>query len=369
LASTTRKEQGIETQARSGSREIVSLTSLRGFLATWVVIGHFWQEIRTLLPGLDFLSPWTEHGHSAVPGFFVLSGWVLSHNYREAFRRRETSWIRFLGLRLARIYPVHLAMLAALGALVVGASLAGRPAGAAFGVSALLAQVLLVQAWIPGLAMSWNYPAWSISSEWFAYLLFPFAARADLLFDSKVRALATSVVATLGIVGVIVLWNPLPLIELALVVPCFLAGMGIQALLGHGSGFGRWAPLVASGLLGALAGSCFVPNFLLREFLLAVLPALMVYLLAGRGSAPAGPVWESRPIRILGETSYSLYMVHSIVENVLTKALPPGRLASAGLGARMALVMGWLAATFLATWACYSLIERPARRFVRRRLG
>lgn len=333
------------------------------------MLGHFWKEFLWLLPGLSFLSPWVEHGHSAVPGFFVLSGWVLAHNYGETFRRGEVTWWRFLGLRLARIYPVHLAMIAAIGVLLVGAAVTGRSAGDAYGARALVAQLLLVQAWVPGMALTWNYPAWSISSEWFAYLLFPLATRLDGLFGSWNRALATTLASTIAATVVIVHWNPLPFFELALVVPCFLAGMGVQALLGRESRFGPLAPLAASLLLGAMVASCFVPVFTLREFLLASLPCLIVYLLAGRGTDPAGWVWEWRPVRILGESSYSLYMVHSLVEKILSQLAPPEKFASSDLGVRLALIVLWLGSTVLATWACYAFVERPARRFMRRKLG
>jgi peptidoglycan/LPS O-acetylase OafA/YrhL len=267
----------IQYHERAVSREIASLTSLRGYLAAWVVLGHFWQEFLSLLPGLAFLSPWVEHGHSAVPGFFVLSGWVLAHNYRQAFRHGEVGWLRFLGLRLARLYPVHLAMLASVGVLVVGAAVIGRSPGEAYGLRSLAAQLLLVQAWVPGMALTWNYPAWSISSEWFAYLLFPLAARGDLLFCSPVRALTTTVASTLATVCVILYWDPMPWFELALVVPCFLTGMGVQAMLGRDSHLGTFAPVLASILLLALIASCYIPVFALREFLLAIIPTGIIF--------------------------------------------------------------------------------------------
>lgn len=359
----------VETRSASVSREIVSLTSLRGYFAAWVVISHFWEELLILLPNISFLSSWAEHGHSAVPGFFVLSGWVLAHNYREAFRKGEVSWIRFLGLRLARIYPVHLATLAAVGVLVAGATLSGHSVGGAYSFKALIAQLLLMQAWIPGVIMSWNYPAWSISSEWFAYLLFPLATRFDFLFGSFHRALATTVFATIGTVMVIIAWKPLPVYELALVVPCFLAGMGVQGLLSKEPRFGPQAPVAATVLLGTMVASCFISNYTLREFLMASIPTAIVYLLAGRGIAKVGVVWESRPVRVLGETSYSLYMVHSVVEKVLSQLFPPQEFASSGLGLRLLLTTLWVLATIFATWGCYTLVERPARKFMRRLLG
>ena len=36
-----------------------------------------------------------------------------------------------------------------------------------------LKQVLLVQEWGPSPQRGWNFPAWSLSMEWLAYLIFP----------------------------------------------------------------------------------------------------------------------------------------------------------------------------------------------------
>ena len=44
--------------------------------------------------------------------------------------------------------------------------------------SELVASFFMVQAWTPVLELGWNYPSWSISAEWFAYLAFPFVVYA-----------------------------------------------------------------------------------------------------------------------------------------------------------------------------------------------
>lgn len=349
-------------------REIVSLTTLRGYFAGWVVFGHYWNELSGFLPVLRFLSPWVEHGHAAVPGFFILSGWVLAHNYGDGFRHGREGWLRFLGRRLARIYPVHLAMLAAIGVLAAGSWASGRGPGPAYGFVPLVHQLLLTQAWLPGMAMTWNYPAWSISSEWFAYLLFPMVIRVDFLFRSIGRSVATAVVATAASVAVVVAWPPRPLFELVLVVPCFLAGMAIQAIVStHGRSYSTG--LAAAFLLAAIPISCYVPDFFVRQGLLATIPAAVVLLLALGGGSRAGIVWEGRWVLLLGEVSYSLYMSHGVVQKVLAILLPPQRFEEAGALVRAGVAFAWILAVALSTWGCYVLVERPARSLMRRWLG
>src|SRR5689334_15839214 len=87
------------------------LTSIRFFLALWVVVFH------QALPG-SYIGSWAASsagpafgflrtGYVAVGVFFVLSGFILSYNYS-----LNTSWsrqqvVRFAVARFARIYPAY----------------------------------------------------------------------------------------------------------------------------------------------------------------------------------------------------------------------------------------------------------------------
>ena len=115
-----------------------------------------------------------------VDFFFVLSGFVLAHAY---FGRvgREVSVPRFLGLRLGRIYPLHLAVLLAMLALelllVAVPALTERPAFAP-GRSGgeLIASLLLLNSSGVVDRLVWNGPSWSIAAEFWAYVAFALLA-------------------------------------------------------------------------------------------------------------------------------------------------------------------------------------------------
>ena len=180
---------------RVANSEIPALTGVRALASWWVVFYHLQPALLTLTPSL---APWlgglARGGDKGVDLFFILSGFVLSLNYNDRFRRPELkSYGRFLWLRLARIYPVHLAGLAVWGAFLVINVLVRHAdtRGEYFGVCSLIANLFLVQAWWIPMKMSWNYPAWSISLEWLAYLCFP-------LFIRKVAGLR-NIVATVGL--------------------------------------------------------------------------------------------------------------------------------------------------------------------------
>jgi peptidoglycan/LPS O-acetylase OafA/YrhL len=97
---------------RSG--EIKALTGLRIVAALWVVLFHFRPLLWQAAP--DFasaLAPILDCGAQGVDLFFILSGFVLTWNYMDKLGR---SWsaratLRFLWLRLARVWPVYLVTL------------------------------------------------------------------------------------------------------------------------------------------------------------------------------------------------------------------------------------------------------------------
>ena len=86
----------------------------------------------------------------------------------------------FLWHRFIRLYPVHITVLAGLVAIVSLAHAAGfifnNPQEWQW--NELLWQLTLLHAWGVTASPGWNAPSWSISAEWFAYLLFPLLAPA-----------------------------------------------------------------------------------------------------------------------------------------------------------------------------------------------
>ena len=103
-------------------------------------------------------------GYLWVDFFFLLSGFVLCHVYAEDVIRRRVRFGEFLAKRIARIYPLHLFSLLVLLIPFFGAS----DTQASFAT-----HLLLLHAWGTASELTWNYPSWSISAEWAAYLGFP----------------------------------------------------------------------------------------------------------------------------------------------------------------------------------------------------
>jgi peptidoglycan/LPS O-acetylase OafA/YrhL len=144
-----------------------ALTSLRFVAAAAVVALHC--SNRFGLPA-DMTADNRAPLYLGVSFFFVLSGFVLTYVYPEL--RTASDRGRFLLARFARIWPGH--ALAFVLVLVV----AGQTPADLYRAGELgpwLAGLALVHSWVPLTAFytAGNIPAWSVSTEFGFYLLFP----------------------------------------------------------------------------------------------------------------------------------------------------------------------------------------------------
>ena len=148
----------------------VALDSLRGIAAIMVVAFHMQDG------GLSVGSTLVANSWLFVDFFFVLSGFVISGAYRDKLAS-GFSPARFMVLRLGRVYPLHLAILAIyvameLSVLVLHAT--GFDVRAGFSgdhsVSGLLLTALLLQGLVEPNPLVWAPPSWSISVEVWLYL-------------------------------------------------------------------------------------------------------------------------------------------------------------------------------------------------------
>lgn len=140
---------------------IEQLTFTRFIAALTIIIFHFARQV----PPFDsaFLSDVVLKLSVGVSYFYLLSGFIMIVSYGSF---QKLGWIQYMQNRVARVYPVYL-----LGFLsMIALPLLKNDVNifkAFFGVT-------LLQSWIPGYAMSYNFPGWSVSVEFFFYATFPF---------------------------------------------------------------------------------------------------------------------------------------------------------------------------------------------------
>jgi peptidoglycan/LPS O-acetylase OafA/YrhL len=247
------------------SREITDLTACRALFAAWVFAYHV-----DLYLGLSHrLGPFAGllgRGYLGVDGFFLLSGLILARTHPEFApgapgRFAPKSW-RFLTKRLARIYPVHVATLGLLVVLLLLAQAQGFSPRVAsrFGLVPLVQNLLLIQGWGLADAGNWNYPSWSISTEWAGYLAFPVLWRALCWCEAMVAG--PLVLVGFLLLGLLVSWHHQSVNlgfsqGLLRFFPEFLIGMGTARLLPHVAGNvpARGLALAGVALIAAGAGA------------------------------------------------------------------------------------------------------------------
>jgi peptidoglycan/LPS O-acetylase OafA/YrhL len=216
----------------------------------------------------------------------------------------------------------------------------------------------------------WNFPAWSISAEWIAYLAFPLLA---LALQRR-----PALVSWLGFVCLVGLLNLLALTNggrLALhhdwgAVRCLLEfSMGILVYEAYRRS--RLDVVLRSDAAFALTLSwiLFAMGHFVRDILIVPWFALLV-LCAARNDGLVKRVFARRTLRHLGEISYSIYMV-----NILLFQIVHFVWFAAGwgpFGAKLSLVAAWgvwLAAmgiVVVIAHASHRWIEKPSRSWLRR---
>lgn len=198
-----------------------ALTGIRAVAASWVVLQHFNVVLVTLIPAAAFLTPFMLSGVLGVDIFFTLSGFIIAYTYADRFRRFSwREYRKFLTLRVARIYPVHVFTLAVGVALIAAAAVLGQRFEwtDSANVPNIVGNLLMLQS--SPLAEPVNIPAWSIATEFAAYLAFPLVALGLVWMTSArrglVAAFAVSLVGTVclityridGLVGTLHTWQP-----------------------------------------------------------------------------------------------------------------------------------------------------------------
>ena len=337
------------------------LTSLRFFAAAWVVLFHYWPKLHTdiALPAL------LDKGYLGVELFFILSGFILCHVYRTALEEGRFRYGHFLWARLARVYPLHLATLAGMIILGVGAGLLGLSIDRnILSWESLPANIFLVQAWGFAPAAAFNHPSWSISAEWFAYLSFPvFGWAALALKDRPLVAVGGAVLLMVGLYSAFESLTGFPLTRATIawgalrIIPCFALGCALHA-------FWRARPAVSRLLAGLGTGFCLVGVITVSSF--SGPDALIVPLLGGlilflaRLAQTGAKVLEQGPLVYLGEISYSIYMI-CVPWKIVFVNLASRFLQISDERLPLGLWLVFLVSVVPLAACSYHLIENPAR--------
>ncbi|MBN1828984.1 MAG: acyltransferase [Deltaproteobacteria bacterium] len=321
------------------TRKLNALTSLRFFAASVIVLHHSTGSF-----GLD--PAWNRFiptGH-AVSFFFVLSGFILTYVYRSLDNPRDI--MNFYRARIGRVWPLHLCTLF-LSILLLWDYLVEPLGGRVLSLflsAPFAANVFMVHSWIPDRAYFWSFNSvsWSISTEFGFYLFFPFLLwRWSESWRWKLAcALAISLTAValcnyvgfpagweggVGFVGVVAISPATRLFEFALgmaaallflqtdnvpgskghratVAEAWLALLVLAVMIGGQTLTERLEPLIGpAGRLWLDGGGLF-----------AIVFAVFIFVMA-REQGALSRALTSKGFVLLGEISFSMYLLHQIL--------------------------------------------------------
>jgi peptidoglycan/LPS O-acetylase OafA/YrhL len=397
--------------------QIPALTGLRFFAAFSILYAHaLGWDAQFQNTNVD-----AYFGFIGVPGmslFFVLSGFVIHYNYRDLFLRRgfARAICEFAAARFARLYPLYLAfLLIAIAADYLIAT--GPQALPILGYFLTSTQSWWYTIYQGQLIINWLFPlSWSISTEMFFYAAYPAVVFLISCVDSGRRMMWIGVAYSCAVLAILIasLTYVNPFLHFAQrwipdyvapnagafndsfyhwffyfspymrVLEFLLGCMTAQAIIQLRSRpvaerEQRWAGwALAAALVSLLLISLFTVNTIdipiindyvqhLESSFLCAPPVAVVLFCAARYKSWFGRLVSLPWLVLLGEMSYSIYLVHTWTLRLFVhspRPMTPLQILDAVL-----CVGCGIALTILLSYGTYHLIEMPARRWLRRSLG
>jgi peptidoglycan/LPS O-acetylase OafA/YrhL len=301
---------------------LTTLTPLRGIAALLVVIYH------SNLMFIPFLPPGYTHfldnGWLWVDFFFVLSGFIMCYAYGKYFNNGITkdSYKKYLGARFARVYPLH--FITTIWAFVcvvciVHFSTHLDPFFAEiFNPKAFPACLLLIQSLHLYFTPPLNTPSWSLSTEWWVYMLFPLFVPYFVRLKNPGKLLTALLIIAFYIVlrywlGPLTYFKPGPTLNIMTdfgLLRClagFFTGMLLFTFYQQDTGYKiikqDWFFVLS--VLGLVAAMHFnIMDIIIVGFFPFILIA------AAYNQTRVKSILDTKVLQRLGDWSFSIYMVH-----------------------------------------------------------
>ena len=330
---------------------MLHLNSLRGIAALLVVFYHIKHLLVELVP--PTINSVLSQSYLAVDFFFVLSGYILTWKYLQEVKSKPfiEFTILFIKKRLIRIYPLHFLLLIAYITIPMALFVTGRLITERYTFEMFVPHIFLIQSWGLFNTVGWNIPSWSISTEFLAYISFPFVC----FIIIRISQTAATILLLMFSVIMITMFTYYS----ASNIGEYISSLGwLRCLAGFYVGF--FVHLIMSKkqyvqLIFIVISGLFITYAILNNlnnyFYINLLFAVSLFFII-KYSSFFQIILVNKPLLFLGNISYSLYLVHYFVRDILTMLLlKNGELASGSW------LVYYLALTLLISVLTYRLIE------------
>lgn len=349
------------TPQGSARRTLDQLTALRFVAAMAVLFSHLAFLATNRIKGVGAVYDMLfRQGGIGVSFFFVLSGFIISHVYRDRLVGGAIGVRQFLFRRLSRIMPLHWATALAFAAWLTVAK--GEPPAS----STLLLNLALLQSWAPDplVHFSLNGPSWSLSDEMFFYLCFPVLALASSRLLGGAVATAVIVLGLLAAASSATtpgfsasaewLFYVNPATRLVEFVTGVLLHRAYRAGAGRACAGTGFEVAASAAIVMAMLGAEPIGVPLAFRYQLAFLPvmAATVLIFAYGDGALSRRLRRPLPV-LLGEASFALYLIHRPIVTFAAQTWADGGPGDVALAIALAIGSTLLA---VATFVCF---ERP----------
>ncbi len=291
------------------------LESLRGIAALIVVLFH--------IPWLNFFyeNSLIRNGYLMVYLFFILSGFVITHNYLIRINSPK-DFYQFIVLRTGRIYPLHLVFLMVFLFYEVIKYLSVQFLGfynptSPFEINNLtnfIYNLFLIHSF--GFSeSSFNGPSWSISAEFYTYIFFGIIT----LFYKQIFIYLCSIIA---FISVTILCFTNYSSGLLLCITGFFIGSVTYKIYERLSTFKfkYYTHLLSITFFVIACYICFKIPFKHDITSFFIFPFLILFI-ALSPDHPISKILNIKVFRWLGKISYSIYMSHASILWVFTQFL------------------------------------------------
>ena len=339
---------------------IEQLTFPRFIIAILIVIFHFGHNAFPFnISSISFIFNSACYG---VGYFFILSGFIMMVAYQD---KKYIPLKEFYQNRIARIYPLYLfALIVFVSYLLYYHS--------KIDMIDLILNALLLQSWIPGKALTLNFPGWFIPVELFFYLIFPFLFN-YIYSRYTLKKLSTAIVffwisSQILIYAGTFYWFAKPIIYNHDLMSYFPLVHLNQFLIGNLAGmlFIRWKPisrnydiLILLNIILILIAFKFPLKLNYHDGMMAILYIPLIFLICLNTGFITKFSCCKIPI-LLGEMSYAIYILQLPVFNICFKVYERIPTLQFSL-----FFMLYLVVLIFISYIAYYLIEIPARKWLK----